>query len=321
MSDLLVIGVCSTDFIGRCVGDFPIANSLAILSSLTIATGGNALNTAIVASKIGLGVSLIGCIGVDYQGDFLESQMNLYNIDTRGIQRCCVHTTGSCTIMHNSKNERVFFTNKGANVELNLFKIPQFIIERANIVVVSGLFLLTCAEKQMSSFLQNLKKQEKTIIVDTSPNVKNLPRDYIDMICCSIAPYVDYFIPSEIESQIISNTYVDSEVTSVLHSKGFNNVIVKRAEKGSSISLNNGGEEYTVQAINVPNIIDSTGAGDAFIAGFAYALEKQYSVRDAVLCGNVLGSQCVQAMGATHGIDNNSLDLFYESVKKSKIAI
>lgn len=308
-SKLLVIGVCSTDIVGQ-ANSFPLVNSQVCLSSLTITTGGNALNIAIDASKIGMKPSLVGCVGADYQGDFLLSKMAQHDIDINGIQRCDYNTTGSCIIMRNDKNESMFFTHRGANAKLDLNKIPKTIIERAEFVIIAGLFLLTCAEKQMSSFLRELKKQKKTIVVDTSPNIKNLTHDYIEETCRSVAPYIDYFVPSETESNIISGENEINETFQILHSKGFRNVIIKRAEKGSVISLNYGDEKHSVPSVKTNTVVDSVGAGDAYVTGFSYGLINGYPIREAALFGSILGSQCVQAIGATQGINKHSLDLF-----------
>jgi 3,4-dihydroxy 2-butanone 4-phosphate synthase/GTP cyclohydrolase II len=74
--------------------------------------------------------------------------------------------------------------------------------------------------------------------------------------------------------------------------------------------------QYTMPAIAVPVVIDPTGAGDAFVTGFSYGIVNHYSIGDSVLCGSVLSSECIRAVGATSNINVDTLKIFYNRIEK-----
>ncbi|MCL2354463.1 MAG: carbohydrate kinase family protein [Oscillospiraceae bacterium] len=318
MKDVLVLGVCSVDVIGKSGSEFPKTNSQMPLFSLVNIAGGNALNTAIDCAKIGLSTAIVGCIGTDYQGRFLLEELSKYKVDIRGMQQKEDSETGCCVIMQDGDCDRLCFPFGGANAHIDPEKIPQELTNEANIIIIQGLFNLPSVELKLAEFLKSLKEQGKTILVDISPNIKNVTFKEIDSTCRAIAPYVDYFMPSEIESLRITGSDDMDVATQSLHDKGFYNVIIKRAEEGSIASLSRGEMKAVVPTVYVQPR-DVTGAGDAFVAGFAYGLKNNYSALDSILCGNLLGRECVLEFGASTNINEESLNRFHEIVKGPSI--
>lgn len=103
----------------------------------------------------------------------------------------------------------------------------------------------------------------------------------------------DYYTPNQKEALKITGTNTPEEAANVL-SDLFENVIVKLDQDGCLI-MENGAKKV------IPNLkveaCDSTGAGDAFLAGLMYGIYHDYSFEDSVIFGNVTGAKCVTGMG------------------------
>ena len=110
-------------------------------------------------------------------------------------------------------------------------------------------------------------------------------REYLEL--------ADYYTPNQKEALKITGTDQPADAARVL-TQFFDNVIVK-LDKDACLILEDGQERI------IPNIPvvhrDSTGAGDAFLAGFLYGLYHDYSFAQSVLFGNITGGTCVTAVG------------------------
>lgn len=104
----------------------------------------------------------------------------------------------------------------------------------------------------------------------------------------------DYYVPNQKEAMKVTNANTPKEALLVL-SKYFKNPVVK-LDKDGCMGLDNG-EIFTVPIISEYKRVDSTGAGDAFLAGFMYGLFNDYSFRESILLGNITGGKCVTGVG------------------------
>ena len=149
---------------------------------------------------------------------------------------------------------------------------------------------------QLGGFLPVYKKlkEEGTILVldtgwDDEMSIKKY-RDYLEL--------ADYYTPNRKEAMKITGSDTPEDAAHALK-QYFEKVVVK-VDADGCIGID-GDEEFFVPSIEEFVNVDSTGAGDAFLAGFMYGLFYDYSLKDCIKFGNVTGGKAVTAVGALSG--------------------
>lgn len=104
----------------------------------------------------------------------------------------------------------------------------------------------------------------------------------------------DYYTPNEKEALKITGTQSVPEAARVL-SEFFDEVVIKLGKNGCFYQGK--GKTQILKPLEHVDAIDATGAGDAFMAGFMYGLYHDYSTKDCIRLGNIMGGYCVQAVG------------------------
>jgi len=105
-------------------------------------------------------------------------------------------------------------------------------------------------------------------------------------------------MPSEIEINLLTGKGY-REGANLLLKEGVKIVAVKLGDKGCYVT--NGRENHLIKPFKV-KVVDTTGAGDAFCAGFIYGLLRGKSLRECGLLGNFVASKCLTKMGAREGL-------------------
>lgn len=149
---------------------------------------------------------------------------------------------------------------------------------------------------QLGGFLPVYKKlkEEGTILVldtgwDDEMSIEKY-RDYLEL--------ADYYTPNRKEAMKITGSDTPEDAAHALK-QYFEKVVVK-VDADGCIGID-GDEEFFVPSIEEFVNVDSTGAGDAFLAGFMYGLFYDYSLKDCIKFGNVTGGKAVTAVGALSG--------------------
>jgi len=111
-----------------------------------------------------------------------------------------------------------------------------------------------------------------------------------------ILTLADYYLPNQKEAMKITGTATPEAAAEVLRNY-FDEVVVK-LDKDGCLGIDKNGNRFTVKAIDEFRNVDSTGAGDAFLAGFIYGLYHHFPLRECVLLGNITGGKAVTSVGA-----------------------
>lgn len=147
---------------------------------------------------------------------------------------------------------------------------------------------------------RKLKSEGTLLVLDTGYTEDmsfNMYREYIEL--------ADYYTPNQKEALKITGKEKPEEAVKFL-SQYFEKPIVK-LDKDGCMGMENG-EIFTVPVIDEYKRVDSTGAGDAFLAGLMYGLFYGYSFKDCILLGNLTGGKCVTGVGClTNYFEENEL--------------
>ena len=301
MSDIVNIGICTVDAIGQTVDDYPPPGGLRLFDKLTLTTGGNATNCSIALGKMGIPCDIIVKVGNDALGDFVVSEAQRYGVSTTGVIRGGgIHTpyTFVCVL---SSGQRSFFHTMGANGTLCYDDINLDIVRKGKYCFVTGTMVMkTFDGQQTARLLKEAQKAGVKTLLDTVYLDAASTQLWHDNIFPCL-PHLDYFIPSQPEARAISGMNHPSEIARMLQYRGCKNVVIK-LDKDGVFCRDADGQETHVPAYVVDRVVDTTGAGDSWCAGFLAGLSRGKSMIEAAFLGNATAAHCIQAPGASTGI-------------------
>jgi len=296
--DVLSLGIFVVDVIGKPIDSFPEKGKLVLFDELETHSGGCANNTAIALARLGVSVGAMGNIGNDHFGDLILQSLTENKVDTAGIQRNTDVNTSYTFVAVASDGERSFCHYIGANGELCENDLNWDIIKTTKILHIAGAFVMPKFDGQpMANVLKKAKALGITTSLDTTWDASGKWLETLE----PCLPHVDIFLPSLIEAEHLTGTSELREISTFLRNYGISTIGIKMGERGSYVTTPD--EELFVPAYPV-NIVDATGAGDAYVAGFLAGTVKGWDLKTTAELASATGAACVTAIGTTAGIQN-----------------
>ena len=293
MEKVLVLGSINIDFVSF-VSRYPQPGETLTSNDFGIFQGGKGANQAIALAKLDIPTLMLGKIGKDILSGFALSSLQESGVDNAGISQSQKKSTGSASIWVNAQGQNSIVIYPGANGEVD----EDFIIQHEKFFDDAS-WLLTQFEIPLESVLLALKFAKKhglKTIIDPAP-VKKMSND-------DIWGLVDYLLPNEIELKELARTEDILKAIHTLKSRGVKEVIVKLGKQGAAYE--NKGKLVALPATPVEQRIDTTGAGDCFIAGFLYGMIQQRDISQAIKIANLTASYSIQKKGAAISFPNKS---------------
>ncbi|MCC6230243.1 MAG: carbohydrate kinase family protein [Phycisphaerales bacterium] len=303
MSEILVCGISVVDAIARPIDAFPAPGGLRLFDSLNWSTGGCAVNCSIAMARLGTPPRLVTRVGADFLGDFVISELSRHGVDTSGVVRDASKPTSFSFVAVPTGGERSFIHTKGASDTLRESDVPDSLLRASRFVFVTGAMLMNSLDGEPTARLFARAKAAGAFTLLDTVYVEGLDRDQWRRRIEPALRHVDYFIPSEAEARAIAGTPDPSAAAREFRSLGAQSVVVKLGARGV-LCLDSAGIETIVPAVKVDHVVDATGAGDCWSAGFIAGLSRGRSFTDAARIGNAVAALSVQAAGATAGLED-----------------
>ena len=301
MPDILIAGIAVVDAIARPVDRFPEPGGLRFFDELTISTGGCAVNSAIALAKLGIKCDVAARVGADMLGDFVSSELHRQNLSTRLLARDAKRTTSFSFAAVGPGGERSFLHTTGANAALCLEDIPLDEVRSRKFLFIAGSMLLdTFDGEQTEQLLREARRSGVVTLLDTV-FVETAPAAEWQRRIGPALPHLDYFIPSLAEARALSGLDDPAAAARVFQKAGAKNIAIKLGSRGVFLR-DAAGAERAVAAFQVDRVVDSTGAGDCWAAGFLAGLLRGVDFVGAARLGNAVAACGVQAAGATAGV-------------------
>lgn len=251
------------------------------------ATGGAACNTIAALANLGLAPGLIGKIGEDENGCFFSQTLQRHGVQTN--LRIGTLPTGTASTFVSPGGERTFCTYLGAAATLQAEDLSAEMFEGYTYFYIEG-YLLQDHELILRA-MQLAKQAGLQICLDmASYNIVEEERDFFAML---IEHYVDIVFANESEAR----AYTGKEPMEALDDIGSlcSIAIIKTGKEGSLIRK--GTEFVQVAPFPVGKVIDTTGAGDFYAAGFLYGLTCGCSLKKCAQISSILAGQVIQTVG------------------------
>ena len=295
MSGVLCCGNLVLDVLIHPV-DSLIWGATTMVESIEQRLGGNGSNTSYALGRLGARVRTLGMVGRDAGGEFVLARLAGAGVDTSSIARS-EKATATSTVLVNSAGDRLFLHRLGASAEVDFTReelAHQFSAGFSHLHSSSP-FGLTRLRFKHPAILEQARAAGLTTSVDTHWDSKG--RWLEDLAPC--LPHTDILFVNEDEARMLTGTSVPAEIAAVLRRNGARAVVLKLSRKGCAVFT--GGEEFYVPPFRV-NVVDTTGAGDCFVAGFLAALDRGLPLREAARFANAVGALTVQKIGSVEGV-------------------
>ena len=288
--DVICIGTALVDSIILGFDPNPITVSGYRAESGSLHVGGEAVNDAIAAVKLGLRAAILCSLGEDGAGQIVEDALRRGGVATELIVRSEEHPTPVTTMFVRGDGTRKSVTNGAHRYNFHPERYADcFAQTRA--VVLGSLFRAPFDDVDViSDVLHRAKAQGALVFADTKlPNFHSLTLDDL----AGLLPLVDYITPNEDEARYYTGKDTPEEMAEVFLRYGVRNVIIKLGGKGCYFR----NPEIRLPAFAI-DAVDATGAGDNFLAGFVSEILRGAQPLEALRFACACGAICTTASGA-----------------------
>jgi sugar/nucleoside kinase (ribokinase family) len=295
VTDVVCLGILVADVIARPVDRLPERGTLALVDEIRVHGGGCALNTASALGRLGLRAAVAGKLGVDPLGDVLLGILEERGIEQRAVVRDPATSTSATVALVGADGERTFLHLPGANASLRADDLDPELIFSGRALHVGGALLLEALDGEpTAAVLAEARRRGLLTSLDTAYDASGR----WNRVLPSLAG-LDLFTPSLDEAQGVTGEREPGRTARKLRELGVREVAVTLGPDGCYVA----GETFEGHVpAPVVEVMDGTGSGDAFAAGFLHAKLAGLPLEDAAHLANATGALAATASGAYDGL-------------------
>lgn len=291
---VIALGVHVVDVLVRPVEEIPEGQGGALVEQIRITPAGSAGGTAITLAKLGAQVQSAGAIGQDELGDVLVELLGRFGVDTSLLVRRQGVQTSASVLPIRPDGSRPAFHVVGANAGYNSSDAPWDAIAQADFLHLGAPEFMGGEE---AARILAVAREHGTV---TSADLL-APGEQAAAIADWVGPtfeHLDYLLPNE--EQVVGLTGADevAEGCRELIRRGVGCVAATCGAEGAIVVDGDGEERVPATAVEV---VDTTGCGDAFSAGFLRGISLGRSRRDAAVLGCAVAGLVAGGLGSDHG--------------------
>jgi len=254
------------------------------------APGGSAANTIVGLARLGLKTGFIGKVADDHEGQLLLNDFKREGVNMDGIVVAREGRSGVVAAYVDEKGERALYVHPSVNDSLTFDEIKIKYAKQTRFLH------LTSVDEKPFQAQKKLVKELPEVKVSLDPG-----EIYAGKGLTALKPIIKrsfVALPSKGEMKMLTGKGW-REGAKTLLKEGVSIVAVKLGERGCFVT--DGKETHLIEPFKV-NVVDTTGAGDAFSAGFLYGLVKGKDLYQCGRLGNFVASQCITKVGARTGL-------------------
>ncbi|MFC4062145.1 carbohydrate kinase family protein [Planomonospora corallina] len=297
---VVTLGVHIVDVLARPVESIPQGQDTLLLEQIRLTAAGAAAGTAVDLAKLGVPVASVGAAGDDELGDFLLMVMERHGVDVTGIVRKPGEQTAASILPIRPDGGRPSFHVPGANLALTPADVDPGRLRAAEVVHLGGMDVTWALHD--AAFLALLDEVRAAGTVVTMDLLSNMP----DLVRAArvFLPHVDYVLPNEEQALMMSGETEAEKAAAALLAEGPRGVLVTLGGEGSLVATATATATETARlpARDVA-VVDTTGCGDAYCAGFIAGLVAGRGVLDAARLGTEVAARVAGGLGSDAGLD------------------
>lgn len=283
---IVVIGSANIDLVAT-AATIPAAGQTVMGDGFSIVHGGKGANQAVAVARLGESVAMIGCVGDDDFGRSLRSGLSEGGVNCSHLRTLKRLATGVALIVVSRSGQNAICVAPGANHGLTCDDV-----DRAEPVIAAARVCVLQLEIPIDVALHAIKLARRhgaEVILDPAPAPDEAPAELFQ---------VDILTPNSTEATELVGLPQDADpavIAAALRDRGVVSVALKLGANGAYLSEATGDQAVSARSVEV---VDSTGAGDAFTAALAVARSRGEAMPDAVRFAVAAGSLACTKFGA-----------------------
>ncbi len=296
--DVSVIGLYILDILGRPVTRIPEGGGVDFIEEIRLTVAGTAGGTIIDTAKLGLKSLAVGAVGDDEKADWVLMTMQKHDIDTSVMQRIKGVPTSATILNIRPNGERPALHVRGASDHFDVAPELYDTVFAAPIVHLGGTGLLKKLDGPQSlTLLKEAKKRGCVVTFDLiAANAETAA------IVKPLLPFIDYFMPSIEEARDMSGQGSAADCAKFYLDYGAKCCVFTLGGDGAYYAHSDG-TRITSPAYDI-KVVDTTGCGDAFDAGFIAALHHKMDVETSLRFAQATAALVATGLGSDAGIQS-----------------
>jgi sugar/nucleoside kinase (ribokinase family) len=297
--DVSVVGLYILDVLGRPVTAIPEGGNVDFIDEIRLTVAGTAGGTVMDLAKLGLSCLAVGAVGDDEKADFVVDRMTRHGIDCHLMQRIKGVDTSATILNVRPNGERPALHARGASdhFDIDAATLPEVL--ECRFLHLGGTGLLAKLDGEPSRRLLQAAQAAGCVttwdLVGAGPDTW----EFVE----PLLPHIDYFIPSIEEAEILSGLKGVEDNIRFFQSRGVKCCVLTMGGDGSMIAM--GDERIHVGVYDI-DVVDTTGCGDAFTAGFIAGLADGRRLEDCAHLGTACASLVAGGLGSEAGIETRA---------------
>ncbi len=290
--DVIGFGALNVDMlfkVERLVG----AEEESFIQDYTEACGGSAANTAVGLARLGCKGGFIGKVANDREGKMQIDCFKTEGVDTGGILQAEKGKSGMVLGFVDKKGARALYINSGVNDTIEPREMKWEYVSQTRFLHLSSFV----GEKSFRAQKKLVGSLPDSIKISFDPGSVYAQKGFAAVEPIIRSSYV--MMPNAFELELLTGETEYPKGAATLIEMGVKIVAVKLGDKGCYVT--DGQERKTIHPFKV-KVVDTTGAGDAFNAGFLYGLIHDKTLAECGQLGNFVAAQSVTKMGARAGL-------------------
>lgn len=289
--DYVALGLTTLDLLGTPIDRVPAKGEVTLIDAIAMTPAGTAGGPAIVASALGLKTRLVAAIGRDELGRVLEGLLANRGVDLGALQRIDTLRTSATMLTIRSDGERPAFHAPGASLLLEASAALEASLAAARCVHVGGVGTLPKLDgAPLAGILERVIAPEAIVTCDLIA-----PGPGTAAALEPILPHLDWFMPTLDEARALSGAHDVADVAAHFTERGVGGCVFKVGAEGAWLVRS--GEVVHIPAREV-DVVDTTGCGDSFCAGFGAALVRGWEPERAAHFGAATAATVATGLGS-----------------------
>ena len=291
------VGVTTLDIVCYPVSSIPPGEETEVIEKIHLCAAGTAAAPAVIAARMGLDSTLIGAIADDDIGHMIRFKLEREGVDISLLELRTDLPSAATVLPINREGGRPNWHMPGAFLMLEIDQQARDRIVSADHLHWGGIGLLFNLDGPVAAdILAEAKAAGATITADLiSPGPQTA--DAVK----AVAPHLDYFMPSIDEALAISGEDNVAAAAAFFCELGAGGCLIKCGGDGAYLATA-AGLRKQIPAVRDVDVIDTSGCGDAFCAGFNVALSRGMEAEQAAYFAAATAAQVAAAFGSDGGV-------------------
>ncbi|MCU0906920.1 MAG: sugar kinase [Rhodobacteraceae bacterium] len=294
--DVSVVGLYILDVLGRPVTRIPDRGNVDFIEEIRLTVAGTAGGTVVDTAKLGLKSLAVGAVGDDEKADWVLMTLARHGVDTSAMQRLAGVPTSATILNVRPNGDRPALHVRGAS---DHFDVPPAMYDQvfaAPIVHLGGTGLLRRLDGPASvTLLREAKARGCTVTFDLIAASADTAA-----IVDPLLPYIDYFMPSIEEARDMSGQTTPADCAAHYLDRGATACVFTLGGDGAYYAHRDG--TRLASLAYAVDVVDTTGCGDAFDAGFITALHHRMDIETALRFAQASAGLVATGLGSDAGI-------------------